>query len=149
MPDPVRTPPEPPRWPAVFLRRADQAAAAAVLALCLAGLAGHWLYQGHLRGRRIEIDRAEPIAIDLKIDINAADWPELCLMPGIGEQLAKRIVEHRQQNGPFHDLQELRQVRGIGPKTLDGMLPYLLPLPDLETTAAGENSGFEVGGTVN
>jgi len=58
-------------------------------------------------------------------------------MPGIGEQLAKRIVEYRVDHGPFRDYRDLRKVRGIGPKTLDGMMPYLVPLPDLETTAGG------------
>jgi competence protein ComEA len=120
------------------LRRLDQAVAAVVLVLALAGIAGHWLWQGRLAGRLIEIDRAEPIAIDFKIDINQADWPELCLMPGIGEQLSKRIVAEREANGPFRDFDDLRRVRGIGPKTLDGMKPYLLPMADIEATARGE-----------
>src|SRR5438034_1388848 len=81
------------------------------------------------------IDRAEPIAIDFKIDVNRADWPELALMPNIGEQLAKRIVTDRTERGQFHDLAELRRVRGIGPKTLESMKPFLLPLPDLDATA--------------
>jgi competence protein ComEA len=59
-------------------------------------------------------------------------------LPNIGEQLAKRIVEDRALRGPFRELSDLRRVRGIGPKTLDGMKPYLLPLSDppaSETTA--------------
>jgi competence protein ComEA len=67
--------------------------------------------------------------------VNTANWPELALMPNIGEQLAKRIVADRDRRGPYRELAELRRVRGIGPKTLDGMRPFLLPLPDLETTA--------------
>jgi competence protein ComEA len=59
-------------------------------------------------------------------------------MPGIGEQLSKRIVADREANGPFRDFDDLRRVRGIGPKTLDGMKPYLLPMADIEATA-GEN----------
>jgi len=59
-------------------------------------------------------------------------------MPNIGEQLAKRIVAERTDRGPFRDLAELRRVRGIGPKTLESMKPYLLPIPDLETTAEGK-----------
>jgi competence protein ComEA len=56
-------------------------------------------------------------------------------MPNIGEQLAKRIVTDRQEHGPFRDLSELRRVRGIGPKTLEGMKPFLLPLPELDASA--------------
>ena len=126
-----------PSWPRLTLRRLDQATAAAVLAVALALLGGHWWWQGRLRGRLIEIDRAEPIAIKLQIDVNEADWPELCLMPGIGEQLAKRIVADRVEHGPFRDLNDLRRVRGIGPRTLEGMKPYLLPMADVEATASG------------
>jgi competence protein ComEA len=130
------------------LRRTDQAVAAFVLAMALAGIAGHWVWQGRLRGRVIEIDRAEPIAIEFKIDINRADWPELALMPSIGEQLARRIVADRQASGPFRDLDDLRRVPGIGPRTLEAMRPYLLPLADLEATAGGQ-AGSAQEGTVN
>jgi competence protein ComEA len=122
----------------MVLRWMDQAVAAVVLVVALAGIAGHWIWQGSLAGRLIEIDRAEPIAIDFRIDINRADWPELSLLPGIGETLSKRIVADRAANGPFRDFDDLRRVRGIGPKTLDGMKPYLLPMADLEATAGGE-----------
>ena len=131
-------PPNDPRrpvWPQFVLRRLDQAAAAVVLAVALALLACHWLWHGQLRGRLIEIDRAEPIAVKLQIDVNAADWPELCLMPGIGEQLARRIVAERAAGGPFRDWDDLRRVRGIGPRTLEGMKPYLLPMADVDATA--------------
>src|SRR5436309_2907466 len=128
--------PDRPSWPRLFLRRADQVVAAAIVSLSLVAMAGWWVWQGQLRGRLIDIERAEPIAIDFKIDVNRADWPELALMPNIGEQLAKRIVTDRNERGAFRDLAELRRVRGIGPKTLESMKPFLLPLPDLEATAA-------------
>lgn len=135
-------------WPRLVLRRVDQAVAAAIIAASLAGLGGYWVWQGSIRGRVIEIERAEPIAIDTRIDINTADWPELCLMPGIGEALAQRIVEDRAENGPFLELDDLRRVRGIGPRTLDGMKPYLLPMPELDATAEGK-SGIRGGNLVN
>ena len=69
-------------------------------------------------------------------------------MPSIGEQLAKRIVADRQENGPFRDHGDLRRVRGIGPRTLETMRPYLLPLADIEATA-GDQAGLPAGGTVN
>jgi competence protein ComEA len=127
-------------WPRLVLRRADQAVAAILTAVSLLAIAGWWVWQGQLKERLIDIDRAEPIAIDFKIDVNHADWPELALMPNIGGQLARRIVADRAERGPFRDFADLRRVRGIGPKTLDSMRPYLLPLPDLEATADGKSA---------
>lgn len=68
--------------------------------------------------------------ISIRIDINQADWPELALLPQIGEALAKRIVEDRQRRGPFTAPQDLARVKGIGPKTLADLLPYLSPLEE-------------------
>jgi competence ComEA-like helix-hairpin-helix protein len=113
--------------------------AAVFIAGSLLAIGGYWVWQGRIRGRLVEIERAEPIAIETKIDINQADWPELCLMPGIGESLAQRIVEDRTENGPFLELSDLRRVRGIGPITLEGMKPYLLPMPGLKETVGGKS----------
>ena len=140
MPTPSNKP-DRPSWPRLVLRRADQAVAASVIALSLVVIAGWWIWQGQLRGRLIDIERAEPIVIDFKIDVNRADWPELALMPNIGEQLAKRIVSDRQERGPFRDHSELRRVRGIGPKTLESMKPFLLPSPELDATADAQVPG--------
>ena len=137
-----------PAWPPLILRRADQAVAASLVAISLVLLASWSVWHGQLRGRLIDIERAEPIAIDFKIDVNEADWPELALMPNIGEQLAKRIVADRAERGNFRELADLRRVRGIGPKTLESMKPFLLPLHDLGATAGG-NPGRRQGAKVN
>ena len=119
---------EQPTWPRLTLRRRDQPVAAVILAVCLVSLAGWWVGQGGWRGKLVDIDRAEPIRVQFQLDVNAADWPELAVLPNIGEQLAKRIVENRALHGPFRSEADLRRVRGIGPKTLEGMKPYLSPV---------------------
>jgi competence protein ComEA len=124
-----------PAWPRLFLRRADQAVAAALTGASLVAIMAWCVWQWRLGGRLIDIERAEPIAIDFRIDVNKADWPELALLPNIGEQLAKRIVADRTQNGPFRDLADLGRVRGIGPRTLESMQPFLEPLTSVEATA--------------
>lgn len=48
------------------------------------------------------------------ININLADAEELETLPGIGPALAKRIVEYREQHGPFTSTAELKEVSGIG-----------------------------------
>lgn len=55
------------------------------------------------------------------IDINSADQKQLESLPGIGPALAKRILEHRQKNGPFKAPIDLLNVRGIGEKKFQAL----------------------------
>ena len=50
-----------------------------------------------------------------KVDLNVADVATLDALPGIGPVLAQRIVDHREQHGPFPDVASLSDVPGIGP----------------------------------
>jgi competence protein ComEA len=50
-----------------------------------------------------------------KIDINRAEGWLLTALPGIGETLAQRIIDYRQQNGAFRNISEITNVVGIGP----------------------------------
>lgn len=124
-----------PRGPVWLLRRADQAAVAVMLLVALGATIGWWVSQGGWQGRLIEVERAPSRTASFQVDINQADWPELIQLPGIGETLARRIVESRQTDGPFVDHDDLMRVRGIGPKTLEGVRPYLRPMPDAEGLA--------------
>ncbi len=54
-----------------------------------------------------------------KVDINRAEVWLLKALPGIGNTLAQRIVDHRNQNGAFRNIYELIKVEGIGPATYD------------------------------
>jgi competence protein ComEA len=54
-----------------------------------------------------------------KININTADAIELEELPGIGEVLSQAIVDYRTKNGPFTSVDELEDVSGIGPSTLE------------------------------
>ena len=119
-----------------LLRRLDQVAVAGLVLAGLVGIAAYWLVQGGASQRLIEIDRAPRQAAQFQVDINEADWPEFAQLPGIGETLAHRIVDARAAEGRFADLDELRRVRGIGPKTLERIKPFLRPL-----TGAGNVAG--------
>ena len=57
------------------------------------------------------------------LDLNAATVEELTQLPGIGEELARRIVAYRTEHGYFVTVEELTEVSGIGEgklKELDG-----------------------------
>lgn len=49
-----------------------------------------------------------------KVDINNASQTELETLPGIGPSLASKIIEYREQNGGFKNIEELQNVKGIG-----------------------------------
>lgn len=53
------------------------------------------------------------------IDINTASTIELEELPGIGPTTAQKIVEYREQNGPFLAPEDIINVAGIGPGTYE------------------------------
>lgn len=48
------------------------------------------------------------------INVNTATATELETLPGVGEVLAQRIIDHRTENGPFTSVDQLVDVSGIG-----------------------------------
>ena len=76
-------------------------------------------------------DGADPSRLDLhipsageeaqpqKVNLNRAEAWLLQALPGIGEVRAQAIIDYRQQNGPFHNINELIKVDGIGTTTYE------------------------------
>ncbi|TWT43318.1 ComEA family DNA-binding protein [Botrimarina hoheduenensis] len=113
-----------------LLRRADQLSIAVLTGIVLAGIVAWWIGNGGHRGELITIDNAPPLEYRFLVNLNEAAWPELAQLPGVGETLAKRIVASRNADGAFRAADDLRRVNGIGPRKLDAVRRYLLPLAD-------------------
>lgn len=55
------------------------------------------------------------------VSLNSASASELTALPGVGEATAAAIVAHRETNGPFTAVEQLTDVRGIGPAKFEAM----------------------------
>jgi competence ComEA-like helix-hairpin-helix protein len=76
------------------------------------------------------------LTLGLAIDPNRATAADLEAIPGIGPVLAGRIIEFREEQGPFQNIEALLAVKGLGPGKLKKIRTYL---------AVGEIKG-ELGG---
>jgi competence protein ComEA len=115
----VRLPADPaPTW-----SRPAQAAAALLLLLALTLLAWHaWQMQrGRCRPSTLESEAGDVSSFDL----NQADRAQLLQLPGVGDNLARRIEAYRSEHGGFRDVDELRNIHGIGPKMIEKLRPFL------------------------
>jgi competence protein ComEA len=55
------------------------------------------------------------------VNVNSATADQLDVLPGVGPTTAAAIVAHREQHGPFQTVEQLGDVRGIGPVKLDAL----------------------------
>ncbi len=68
------------------------------------------------------------------IEINSAGLKELQALPGIGPKTAQRVVDYRNEHGPFKTLESLTKVKRIGSKTLQKIQPYIFIKTDSSTS---------------
>jgi competence protein ComEA len=114
-PPSVALPAEPPVW-----TRSAQVATAVLLTAAL-GLLGWHVWAAQRRACR----PTELAAGESRLDLNRADRAALLQLPGVGEGLAQRIEEYHRENGPFRRVEDLRRVKGVGPRLLERLRPLV------------------------
>ena len=82
---------------------------------------GVWVVAGFLMAQ-VALATAEPTKVPL--DVNKATVEQLADLPYIGPKRAALIVERRQQK-PFATVEELLEVKGVGPKILEQLKPFI------------------------
>ncbi len=109
--------------PPLIRSRIDVGDRMRVIAVALALLGGVLAIRSLVAMRSVS-----PIDPPLRgVDPNTASWSDLALLPEIGEQTARAIIAYREQRDGcvFHRAEDLLDVKGIGPKTLEAITPHL------------------------
>ena len=70
-------------------------------------------------------NESEPSPTAEPLDLNGADESDLDALPGVGPVLAGRIMDHRRSVGRFDSVDQLRDVSGIGAKTMERLRPLV------------------------
>lgn len=63
---------------------------------------------------------------DAKLDLNKASIEELVQLKGIGHSYAERILEYRDKNGPFTQVEDIMKIKGIGNKTFESIKELII-----------------------
>jgi competence protein ComEA len=78
---------------------------------------------------RIALGRMEArklLAFSLPLDLNRVSAEDLCLIPGIGESLAREIVTYRERRKGFRSVDQLKNVKGIGGKKWEELRGFFM-----------------------
>lgn len=103
-----------------------------VVLSCIVGLLTRSLLQGSVQ--RPVAHPGEPLLT--RLELNHATVAELQLLPGVGENMARRIDAYRFLYGPYASVDELRKVPGIGQLTIERLRPWLHVVPAGNSAAA-------------
>lgn len=80
---------------------------------------------GEAGAEEVVKDDIESSETDKKVNINSATKVDLQQVPGIGDSKATAIIEYREKEGLFQTIEDLKNVTGIGEKTVEKLKEYL------------------------
>lgn len=103
----------------VLLRPARSGAARSCVPEGRGAVPRHWLGCAADPGPRRALEAEEQLVLGLPVDLNAAGERALAHVPGLSRRLARAVVEHREVHGRFRTVEELLDVKGIGPRRLE------------------------------
>lgn len=73
-----------------------------------------YVYEGTKENNSQRNSEEKNISVNKKVNINKASQEELDNLPGIGPSTASKILEYRKQNGNFKNIEDIKEVSGIG-----------------------------------
>ena len=126
--------------PRPWFRRGDQLFVGTMVVAVIVLMIVHWVRLSGWGLLPIEIDRLPERQLDFQLEINRATWVEWMQLEGVGDTLARRIVEDRETNGPFSSIDDVERVKGIGPKTIEKLRPWLRVEPTAENDPVDDSS---------
>ena len=68
----------------------------------------------------------EHVVNNVGVNINTASWALLSFVSGIKKNVAKNLVDYRQENGDFKDRKQLKKVKGLGDKAFEQMAGFIV-----------------------
>ncbi len=90
-------------------------------AIYATGWDGHIVMEADAAGNWQKVSKLVPSLVN----INTAPLSELLTLPGIGETKARAIINYRTSHGKFTSIEQLDDVPGIGPATINLLKPYV------------------------
>lgn len=85
--------------------------------------------QEEIRLKLGQMEARNLLAFTIPLDLNRVSAQDLCLIPGIGESLAREIVTYREKRRGFRAVEELKNVEGIGEKKWKNFRPFFTLKP--------------------
>lgn len=110
------------------------------MVILLVILSVQWVNVALQRPEPLKLHRGATFRQQFRVDVNRSTWVEWMQLEGIGISMAHRIVADRTLNGPFHSIDDVARVPGIGHTTLDQIRPWLTMGHDLSTPQSLESA---------